>query len=440
VSKVASAYHDVLAWLYALESARGMDFKLERTALALRSMGDPHLKYATVHVAGTNGKGSVAAMLHAICGSGGLRVGLYTSPHLVSFTERIRVGATMITPAEVVGLTNEIRTAVTIRGIDLTFFEFVTVMAFLHFARCGVDLAIVEVGLGGRLDATNVVDPDVTVITTIGRDHEEFLGETLASVAWEKAGIIKPDRPVIIGRIPEEAAAVVEQVASARSAPTYWMGRDFSVDAAERFRFSGLGWELDDLALPMRGTHQRENAATALAAAACLRGRWPFDDGRVRAALAGVRWPGRLDVVQAHPLVVLDGAHNADGAVTLMRELAGVVGTRRVHLLFAVMRDKRWQPMIDALGPYVASVTLTAVLPPRGETPEVLANAFQRYCPVRVVADPLEGLEVLLQSVGPDAAVLVAGSLFLIGAVYPYFLSRRGEHQLFSPTDAALPS
>src|SRR5262249_28075613 len=160
---IKNEYTDVLAWLYGLEAARGMDFKLERVALALQSLGNPHTKFKSVHIAGTNGKGSVAAMLHAMISAAGYRVGLYTSPHLVSFTERIRIGAAEIREPEVVTLVHEIRTAATVRGIDLTFFEFVTVMAFLHFAREGVDLAVIEVGLGGRLDATNVVDPDVAV-------------------------------------------------------------------------------------------------------------------------------------------------------------------------------------------------------------------------------------------------------------------------------------
>ncbi len=159
-------YAKVLSSLYALEAAKGMDFKLERVALALKNLGDPHTRFVSVHIAGTNGKGSVAAMLHAMLSAAGHRVGVYTSPHLVSFTERIRVGATSIAEDDVVALAREIRTAATVRGIDLTFFEFVTVMAFLHFARCAVDIAVVEVGLGGRLDATNVLDPAVAVITT----------------------------------------------------------------------------------------------------------------------------------------------------------------------------------------------------------------------------------------------------------------------------------
>jgi dihydrofolate synthase/folylpolyglutamate synthase len=356
----------------------------------------------------------------------------------VSFTERIRTGAETIAEADVVDLAREIRAAATIRGIDLTFFEFITVMAFLHFARRGVDLAVVEVGLGGRLDATNVLDPEVAVITGIGLDHEEFLGSTVASVAGEKAGIIKPGRPVIVGPVPHAAHDVIERTATQRGAAAFWAGRDFSVSDTTPFWFSGMGCKLGDLTLALRGAYQRGNAAAAIAAAVQLRRTFPITDAAVQRGLAGVRWPGRLDVVQAAPLVVLDGAHNADGAATLRNELPPIVGARPVHLLFGVMRDKRWQRMVEALGPMVSSATLTTALPPRAESPELLARAFERYCPVAVVPEPVQALGTLMQSVDSDAAILVTGSLFLVGAIYPYFLGRRGQCALFKTQPATL--
>lgn len=436
----SNAYAEVLAWLYGLEAAKGMDFKLERVALALKNLGDPQNSFASVHIAGTNGKGSVAAMLHSIFRAAGYRAGLYTSPHLVHFTERIRIGGDEIAPEEVVQLANAVRAAATVRGIDLTFFEFVTVMSFLHFARRGVDLAVVEVGLGGRLDATNVLDPEVAVITNIGLDHTEFLGSTLASVASEKAGIIKPGRPVIVGGVSAEVREVLEHTAAMQGARAYWHGRDYAVSGQQPFRFTGMSAEIEALAIPLRGTYQRENAAIAVAAAVQLRRRFPFPDAALRRGLAEVRWPGRLDVVQTRPLVVLDGAHNADGIGVVVRELPAIVGPRPLHLLFAVMRDKLWSPMVDALAPRVSSATLTAVLPPRGEAPEVLAQGFARHCPTRVVQPPLAALEVLLESVSAADAILVTGSLFLIGAIYPYFLDRNGRASLFgAPQESPQP-
>jgi dihydrofolate synthase/folylpolyglutamate synthase len=433
-----TAYAEVLAWLYGLEAARGMDFKLERVALALQNLGDPQRSFASVHIAGTNGKGSVAAMLHSVCTAAGYRVGLYTSPHLVSFTERIRVGAEEIAADEVVNLVRDIRAAATVHGIDLTFFELTTVMAFLHFARCRVDLAVVEVGLGGRLDATNVLDPAVAVITNIGLDHTEFLGDTLASVAREKAGIIKPGRPVVVGTVRDDACEIVRAAAAAQGARAYWLGRDYVLSGDVPSRFVGIGREVGELTVPLRGGYQRENAATAIAAALLLGEKFPLSERAVRCGLARARWPGRLDVVQETPLVLLDGAHNVDGIAALARELPAILGSRRVHLLFAVMRDKLWQPMADILGPVVSTATLTTALGGRGEAPERLARAFEAYCPVCVHAQPVAALEALLHAAHDDDAVLVTGSLFLVGAIYPYFLARSGRASLFGTQAAAL--
>jgi dihydrofolate synthase / folylpolyglutamate synthase len=432
-------YAKVLASLYALEAAKGMDFKLERVALALKNLGDPQAGFASVHIAGTNGKGSVAAMLHAILSAAGLRVGLYTSPHLVSFTERIRVGPTAIAEEDVVALAREIRTAATVRGIELTFFEFVTVLAFLHFARSDVDIAVVEVGLGGRLDATNVLDPAVAVVTTIGLDHQEFLGETIESIAREKAGIIKPRRPVIIGGLPDTARPVLAATAEAAGARARWLGQDFHGSYDATFAYRGFGGDVENVALPLRGRHQRDNAAIATAAAMQLRERFAIPEEAIRDGLEQVRWPGRLDVVQTQPLVILDGAHNIDGVLALVRELPGILAGRTVDLLFGVMRDKRWEPMIDILGPRVRRVVVAPTLPPRGEAPEVLAEAFARHCPVAVAQSPRYGLEDLLHAADNDDAILVAGSLFLVGEIFPYFLSRRGQPGLFNSSASPRP-
>jgi len=435
---VGNEYTTVLSSLYALEAAKGMDFKLERVALALKNLGEPQSRFVSAHVAGTNGKGSVAAMLHAMLSAAGYRVGLYTSPHLVSFTERIRVGTTAIAEDEVVSLAREIRTAATVRGIELTFFEFVTVMAFLHFARCAVDVAVVEVGLGGRLDATNVIDPAVGVITTIGLDHQEFLGDSIASIAREKAGIMKRGRPVIIGKVPDEARAVLAETAREVDASARWLGEDFRGDGEETFRYDGFGGALENLVVPLRGQYQRDNAALAIAAAMHLRERFPIADDAMRRGIAQVRWPGRLDVVQTRPLVVLDGAHNIDGIEALLRELPGIVGERNVFLLFGVMRDKRWKPMVEALAPRVTRATVAPILPPRGENPQRLADLFAPHCPVSTAASALEGLQDLLAAAGDDDAILVAGSLFLVGEIFPHFLNRQGERALFDTGSTTL--
>ncbi|HVM96852.1 MAG TPA: folylpolyglutamate synthase/dihydrofolate synthase family protein, partial [Candidatus Acidoferrales bacterium] len=382
-------YAEVLQSLYGLEASKGMDFKLERIERALTTLGEPHKKYPTIHIAGTNGKGSVAAMLHAIFAAAGYAVGLYTSPHLVSFTERIRVGNREIQATEVVDLYREVHAATAAQGLGLTFFEVVTVMAFLFFARQRVPLAVIETGLGGRLDATNVVEPELAVITTIGLDHQEFLGDTLESVAYEKAGIIKPSRLLIAGKMPAAAADVVGRIAAERRARTLWAGHNFRVcDDDGRLTFRGEGFRIDDFKVGLRGRHQRDNAALALAAAEALAHRFELSAAHMKAGLAQVKWPGRLEVVAKQPLVVLDGAHNADGVVALCDELPGIVDGRPVHLVFSVMRDKQWLPMVQRLAPIATSVTLTSVLPRRAELPENLLPHFSG-CPfIEVVDEP----------------------------------------------------
>ena len=429
-----SAFSDTLAWLYGLEAARGMDFKLERVALALSALGDPHRRYPCLHIAGTNGKGSVAAMLHSILHAAGRRTGLYTSPHLVRFTERIRIGTGEIGEDEVVELTREIRSAATVRGIELTFFEFVTVIAFLAFARHGVDCAVVEVGLGGRLDATNVVDPEVAVITTIGRDHQQYLGDSIEEIAAEKGGIIKTGRPVVLGRMPAAANRVLRAIAADRGAPCVQCEREMRVDASTPLKIHGMGWDFDGIRLALAGGFQVDNARTALAAAALVRDRLGVTEPAVRAGLAKVRWPGRLEVVSTAPLVIADGAHNEDGISMLVEELPSLIGQRPLHLLFAVMRDKHWRPMVERLGPLLRSATITSVLSSRGETPEVVAECFRRYCQVTVDADPVHAVRHLYRRLPGQEALLVTGSLFLIGAVYPELRSGQGNiHPLAQP-------
>lgn len=408
-------YQRTLDWLYALEAAKGMDFKLERVALALRRLGDPQRACPVLHIAGTNGKGSVAAMLDACLTAGGYRVGRYTSPHLVEIGERMTVGGAPIGRQALVALADEVRAVTLARGIGLTFFEILTVMAFLHFAREAVQVAVIEVGLGGRLDATNVVDPLVAVITTIGRDHTQWLGEGLEAIAAEKGGIIKRGRPVVLGRIAPPARTVLERLAAERDAPAVAAGRDYRLDVDE---FSGLGWCLADLQIGLRGTHQRDNAATTLAALAVARETLPISEAALRRGLAEVSWPGRLEIIDGQPLTVVDGAHNADGVAALLAEVPRLAGDRPLHLLFAVMGDKDWAAMVEPLARVCASAVVTEVLVPRGAPAERVAAAFGPGCPALAEPDLDRAWWLVRERAGASGVVVVAGSLFLIGALY----------------------
>jgi dihydrofolate synthase/folylpolyglutamate synthase len=360
-------------------------------------------------------------MIEAILSRSGQRTGLYTSPHLVSFTERIRIGGEEISEDEVVDLTAEIQRA---GSIELTFFEFVTVMAFLHFARREVNAAVVEVGLGGRLDATNVIDPRVSIVTSVGLDHTEYLGKSLSSIAAEKGGIIKPKRPVVLGRMRPAAARVLRRLARQAEAPLVAAGTDYSMSDEEEPTFRGLGWMFERLRLGLRGAHQRENAATALAALALLRDELPVSEASIREGLARVHWPGRLEVVGYDPLTILDGAHNVDGARVLSRELEGLVRGRKLHVLFAVMKEKDWRPMVREIAPLCASATVTQVLAPRGEDPEPVAEYFRNWCETRVERDPAAAWREVRARAGARDAILVAGSLFLVGAIRPLCATR----------------
>lgn len=424
-----SAYERTLEWLYGLHAAKGMDFKLDRMTEALRELADPHRTFPAIHVAGTNGKGSVAATLHSILTRAGYRVGLYVSPHLVRFTERIRVGRDEVSPASVVRLAAEVRAAAQKAGVQPTFFELVTLMAFLHFARSQVDVGVIEVGLGGRLDATNVIDPLATVITTIGRDHMEFLGDSIASIAAEKAGAIKAGRPVIVGNVCAEAAEVIEDVASQRAAAVYRLGRDYHWSRENGVRFVGMGYSWDQLRLALRGRHQGDNAATALATLALTASVLPVSEEAIREGLETVEWPGRLQVISGEPTIILDSAHNPDGLRALRDELPSLVGRRAVHLLFAVMRDKDWQPMVDGLAPLCASATVTEVLTPRCLVVAELAERFARYCPTTCRSNVLDAWREVCRKAGPNEIVLVTGSLFLVGAVSEILADLSGGSQ-----------
>jgi len=410
-------YHESLEFLYGLRGG-SIDLRLNRVALALAIFENPQNCFEAFHVAGTNGKGSTAAMLHQILSAGGYRVGLYTSPHLDAFTERIRVGDRDITEQEVQGFIPEIWERTYEADISLTFFEFVTVMALLHFARERVDAAVIEVGLGGRLDATNLVRPVVSIVTSIAMDHEAFLGSDIPSIAHEKAGIIKQQIPVVCGPLPPDAMAVIEAVSCAKDSRLYKWKRDFSMvcGGGETFDYHGQHWDFAAIELRLRGKYQRRNATVAIAAMELVHSRFPVDEKAVRWGLLAVTWPGRLEVLSDKPTIVLDGAHNVEGIKTLVSELPSVVGDRKVRLLFGSMIDKDWRAMLPLISNVSSEVVLTRVPMPKSAAPKALSRALPEQIPVKIVADPVAALSRLVADTEKaDIPILVAGSLYLLG-------------------------
>jgi len=413
-----------------------IDLRLDRMRQALALFNHPENQFPSLHIAGTNGKGSTAALLHNILQQAGYRTALYTSPHLESFTERIRIGHEEIAQAEVVSFADEIWQRTAEANVPLTFFEFITVMAFIYFARNRVDVAVVEVGLGGRLDATNVVSPLVSVITTIAKDHEAYLGPDELSIAREKGGIIKPRIPVICGKVSEPVTEVLQEIARLRESPAYFFGTSFSflLKNERLFDYIGIKQNLSGLALALRGRHQLANASLALAALELVNEYFPVPQVALRYGLETVQWPGRFELISERPLVILDGAHNPEGVRALADALIELRQGRKIKLLFATMADKEWQLMLEMLAKLADEMIFTRVSMERSADPELLAKNIPVPIPSRVIQDSQTALAALLDRAQPDDILVVAGSLYLLGEVRPR-LSKS-----FSSGDAVSPA
>ncbi len=413
-------YSETLKKIYNFRGGM-IDLRLDRMDRALGLLDHPERQFPSLHIAGTNGKGSTSAILHRILSSAGYRTALYTSPHLVSFTERIRVGDQDISQNEVVELADEIERRTAADSLPLTFFEFVTVMAFAYFAREKVDLAVVEVGLGGRLDATNLVMPLVSAITTISKDHEAYLGSDVLSIAREKGGIIKDRVPMVAGRLAPEITAVLRSIADEHASKSHFLGTDYEIflQNAGLFDYRGIKHHFLNLNLGLRGRHQRANAAVALAALEVVADRFPTSERAVREGLEAVSWPGRFEVMLERPTVILDGAHNGEGVKALIDELANVAGGRTVKLLFAAMADKEWDLMVKALVKIADEIIFSRVEMERSAEPEQLAESLGSQIPHRVIRDSKTALRTLFDEAQPDDLIVVAGSLYLLGEIRP---------------------
>ena len=431
---MAVTYAEATAFLYGLRRF-GWRPGLATIERLLALAGDPQAGIPVIHVAGTNGKGSTAAMLDAILRASGRHTGLYTSPHLLSFTERIRVNGAPIAEADIVAFTEELQALCAAHfapettappGDCLphpTFFELTTAMAFLHFRRRAVDAAVIEVGLGGRLDATNVIRPKVAVITNIALEHEEYLGRTVAEIAGEKAGIVKSEAPVVTGAR-GEALDVIRRAASAFGAPVV------SVPDAYRWRvresnLSGQVFDLEGpmgcreaLRIPLAGRHQIDNAVLAVAAVEAARDRGlGMDEAAIRRGLAMTEWPGRLQIVEGTPRILLDGAHNPAGAhvlATFVAEHRAELG--RLILVFGVLQDKNWEAMLGLLAPLADAIILTRPPGERGADPAALLPAARHHARATVAADPERALAQAREAARAEDTILVAGSLYTVAA------------------------
>jgi len=413
-------YPDSVRFLYALSNeARTAELGLARMTALLEELGDPHRATPCVHVAGTNGKGSTCAMIESAARAAGLRTGLYTSPHLIEPTERIRLQGRPISPewfAEAFREVHEAAERLLRRGVlerHPTYFETVTAMAFLVFRRRQVELAVLEVGLGGRLDATNVVQPRVAVITPVDFDHEKYLGKSLEAIAAEKAGILKPGVPAVFAPQRPEVVPVLQARAAAAGVETIWSAARWRAEdvrlEASGSRFEAVGPGRLAIACPLPGEHQVGNALTAIAALERLGVPAPAIEEGIRR----VEWPGRLERVRAAPEIYLDGAHNPAGARALAAYIERFHRGRRVWLIYGAMRDKAVEEMAAILFPLADEVIATAPAQARAVRPELIRELADH--PRLRTAPTLDDALGLLAQASPSDAVFITGSLFLVG-------------------------
>jgi dihydrofolate synthase / folylpolyglutamate synthase len=412
-------YPDAIKFLYNLRLF-GAKFGLETTFKLAELAGQPHRQLRFIHIAGTNGKGSTCAMLESIYRASGLRVGLFTSPHLVSFRERIQINRQFITENDVVRYVEELQPWLSAfaEGHQPTFFEAVTIMALRYFAEQKCDLVIWETGLGGRLDATNIVTPIVSVITNIGIEHSEWLGDTVEKIATEKAGIIKPDVPTVTTATAGHGLEVIESIARERRSP-------LTVVAATQANLPPL----DTIPLPLHGPHQRMNAALAVATVRALANQIPINDAALRIGLTALDWPGRMHRVQTRSgqTILLDGAHNPDGAEALRVALQEEFPASNPTMIFGVFRDKDSTSMCHSLAPLAGRILLTPVHSERTEDPSRLVAACRESNP-RAQIEVCTSLADALRQVSTVPFVVIAGSLYLVGeAMELLHLARASE-------------
>ena len=418
-----TSFQETLDYLYGLEHF-GISLGLENINELCSACGNPQDRLPIVHVAGSNGKGSSIAILRKLLRQHGLSVGVYSSPHLRHFSERIIINETPISEAEIVALTRELRPVIKKIPRIVTFFDFTTCMALLYFARQAPDIVLLETGLGGRLDATNVVrKPLLTMVTNIALEHEEYLGSTLLAVAAEKAGILKPGVPLVSGVKQKKLRDFFAEKQREMAAACDFFGRDFRIRRHRDGSFSYYGSEycFDDLKLAMTGRHQQDNAALALRAFESLshEGLFEIDAELVAAALLEVSWPGRLQKVGVKPDIYLDGAHNPHGIRALEPELRRLAADHRLILILGVMKDKRIKEMTARIAPLADEVIVTQAPLDRACSPERLAEEVKIHCPnVTVTTSVAEALTLARSRAKANDLIFLTGSLYCVGEAF----------------------
>ena len=437
------SYQETIDYLFGLQKY-GIKFGLSNSIQLMGLMGDPQHRFRSVHIAGTNGKGSTAAFLAGMLTAAGYRVGLYTSPHLVSFTERIRINGAPITEERVVRLAERVRSryeqVLSAEGGPLipTFFEVTTTMAFTCFAEERVDIAVVEAGMGGRLDSTNVITPLAAVITNIDLEHTEFLGTTLGLIAGEKAGIIKPGVPVVTGAVQPEVLAVIEAQARSAGSPVFRMPQDFGAEwttagPLQEFDYRGIALRLPRLRISLLGRHQIGNACLALATLECIgKAGMTVPEPALRAGLAQAVWEGRLERMAQRPDIYLDGAHNPASAQVLADTLRDLRRSyRRMVLVVGILKDKDYRGILDRLVPLADKVVVTRPNYSRAlDTAALAAEISAMHRNVDATGSVAEAVDLARREAQGEDLIIITGSLYTVGDARALFRPGEGPGML----------
>ena len=384
----------------------------------LNELGNPQNRFRSIHVAGTNGKGSVAAALSSILQESGYRVGLYTSPHLVRFNERICINNRQISDDAVVKSYHAVQKAHHGKR-EPTFFELTTAMAFYEFGRQAVDWTVIETGMGGRLDATNIIYPAVSIITNISMEHREYLGNSLAQITREKAGIIKRAIPVVTAIRQKHAKTVIQQIAAKKSAPLYILGENFKARRLRSGEFTYYGIEntWHHMRSALLGNYQVENAALAIAACELLnKNKAVISENNIRNGLIKTRWPGRLEIVSDHPMIILDGAHNLIAARKLAQFLGNNLAHRPITLVVGILNDKPYKAMLKSLLPVCSRLVITQAKIDRAlNTRQLFDVVKNKISDVRMISDVARAVEQAVATADSNEVVCIAGSLYVVG-------------------------
>ncbi|HAX99038.1 MAG TPA: bifunctional folylpolyglutamate synthase/dihydrofolate synthase [Candidatus Atribacteria bacterium] len=433
------SYKDTIDFLFDLQRF-GIKLGLENMARMLNAFGNPHQNLKAIHIAGSNGKGSVAAFVAKIFQKAGYRVGLYTSPHLLDFSERIRIQGEPISYDEVIKLTRLIRTKqYEVEKEDgtngdptsvtcMTFFEFTTLLAFLFFLKKKVDLAVVEVGMGGRLDATNVLNPLVSVITNISKEHQQYLGKTLAEIAGEKAGIIKKNGILLTAVTQPQIFAKIRSQCQQMGSTLYRLGKHIGVQEKNggMFDYQGLFTNYKKLKISVLGKYQINNAALAVGVTEILKNQgYQVTENVIREGLLKMKWPGRLEIVNQNPIILLDGAHNLDAIEKLTKELQETFSYRKLFLVMGIMKDKSIKPILKRIVVLGHHIIFTQPKTDRVASPFFLLKAARFLNNnSEVVEDVKQAVQKALSLANKDDLICVTGSLFTIGEARELFFSR----------------